>query len=415
MRNCFRIPLALVGLALFLPAAEGRLVINEVFYNVSPQGGNQFVELYNAGTNTVYLDGVILTDEASDGTEGVFKFPGSPGGTTLPVAPGAYVVIAVDATNATAGADWECYAGLTDTDNPAVPNLVIVSGSADLGLFSGGDNLILADGTDLTVPIDPLTVIDGMNFAGGGGELAPLGPSITDPNPFVYSPSGYSLGRCPDGADNNISSAAEFFPMPPTPGAPNICLQPTLNISSISITEGNSGAVTALVPVILFPAGSQAATVQFFTSNGTALAGSDYIATNGVLTFLPGVQTQFIRVVILSDTLSEPDETFTVRLINPTNATLGTAIASVTILDDDSAVPVSTSAFVFVSASLTVVTTRWESVSGAVYRLQASPTLLPAAWTNVGNIITAIAPITTAIDSNTTATTRFYRVLQLLP
>ncbi|MDZ7343569.1 MAG: hypothetical protein ONA90_03545, partial [candidate division KSB1 bacterium] len=115
------------------------------------------------------------------------------------------------------------------------------------------------------------------------------------------------------------------------------------------------------------------------------------------------------------DTLSEPDETFTVRLINPTNATLGTAIATVTILDDDSAVPVSTSAFVFVSASLTVVTTRWESVSGAVYRLQASPTLLPAAWTNVGNIITAIAPITTAIDSNTTATTRFYRVLQLLP
>ncbi len=394
-------------------AHAGRLVINEVFYNVSPQGGNQYVELYNAGTNTAYLDGKILTDNAGTGSEGVFKFPGTPGGTTLPVAPGAFVVIAVDATNATASANWECYAGITDTDNPSVPNLTLIAGSADLGFFTGGDNLILADGTSTNLPINPATVIDGVNFAGGGGDWAPIGPSVAEINPNATAPAGFSIGRCPNGADNDISSFAEFFAMTLTPGASNNCTQPALNISSISISEGNSGSVTAQVPVTLSPTGALPVTVQFFTSNGTASAGSDYVATNGVLTFSPGVQTQFVRVVILGDVVVEANEQFTVRLQNPTNATLATAIATVTILDDDGSPPVVTSAFVSVSGFPPALTTRWESVSGFVYRLEYSPALLNPVWTNVGSVVTALSATTTQVDTNPASTTRFYRVLQL--
>lgn len=389
------------------------MVINEVFYNVSPQSGNQYVELLNAGTNTAYLDGKILTDNAGTGSEGVFKFPGIPGGTTLPVAPGAFVVIAVDATNATASAHWECYAGITDTDNPSVPNLTLITGSADLGFFTGGDNLILADGTSTNLPISPATVIDGVNFAGGGGDLAPIGPSKAETNPNATAPSGFSIGRCPNGADNDISSFAEFSAMTLTPGVSNNCTQPALNISSISVAEGNSGSVTALVPVTLSPTGALPVTVQFFTSNGTASASSDYVATNGFLTFAPGVQTQFVRVVILGDVVLEPDEQFTVRLQNPTNATLASAISTVTILDDDVSSPVVTSAFISVSGFPPVLTARWESVSGFVYRLEYSPTLLAPTWTNVGSVVTALSATTTQVDTNTPATTRFYRVLQL--
>lgn len=411
----FFILAALVFSSSLATAKAGRLIINEVFYNISPQGGNQYVELLNAGTNTAYLDGKILTDNAGTGSEGVFKFPGSPGGTTLPVAPGAFVVIAVDATNATASATWECYSGITDTDNPSVPNLTLVAGSADLGFFTGGDNLILADGTSTNLPISPATVIDGVNFAGGGGDWAPIGPGIAEVNPNATAPFGFSIGRCPNGADNDISSFAEFFAMTLTPGASNNCTQPALSISSISITEGSSGSVTAQVPVTLSPTGALPVTVQFFTSNGTALAGSDYVATNGVLTFSPGVQTQLVRVVIISDVSAEANEQFTVRLQNPTNATLSSAIGTVTILDDDGSPPVVTSVFVNVSGVPPALTTRWESVSGFVYRLEYSPALLSPAWTNVGSVVTALSATTTQIDTNSAATTRFYRVLQLLP
>lgn len=408
--------LAIVAvIAACIGAARAQLVINEVFYNVSPQGGNQFIELYNAGTNTAYLDGLIITDEAGNGTEGVFKFPGTPGGTTLAVPPGGYVVIAVDATNATASANWECYAGPPDSDNPSVPNLVLVDGAADLGLFQAGDGVILANGLDTTIPIAPATVLDGVNFGGGDGELAPLGPNISDPNPFATAPVGFSIGRCPNGVDNNTSSAGEFYAMTPTPGAANQCGMPVLFIFSLSVTEGNAGAVTASVPVTLSQTSAMPVTVQFFTSNGTAVAGSDYTATNGVLTFPPGTWSNNIRVVVLSDTTPEGDEQFTVRLINPTNASLGTAIATVTIVDDDGFAPAHTGVFLSVAGAPPAMTTRWESVSGMVYRLEASPTLLNPLWSPISSPVTATAPLTTLVDTNAAATTRFYRVITILP
>ena len=393
-----------------LPVSAGRLVINEVFYNISPQGGYQYVELLNAGTNNAYLDGKIITDEADTGIEGVFKFPGTPGGTTLPVLPGQFVLIAVDATNNTIAADWECYAGPTDTDNPLVPNLVLVSGSLDLGLASFGDNVILADGTDTVAPIDPMTIIDAVNFAGGGGELAHIGPGIPETDASVSAPYGFSIGRCPDGADNNISSTADFYVMTNTPKAANNCALPAFTIHSTNVVEGNVGAVTTRVMVTLSPIGLSTASVGFFTSNGTASAGSDYAATNGLLVFSPGVQTQFINVIVFGDTTTEPDETFTVRLTGPTNATLASAIATVTILNDDGVT--FTSAFVSVRGGIGAVTTAWSSVSGALYQVQTTPTLINPVWTNLSSVVTALSANTSIVDTNVAFTTRFYRVLQ---
>ncbi len=83
--------------------------------------------------------------------------------------------------------------------------------------------------------------------------------------------------------------------------------------------------------------------VQYRTVNGTAIAGSDYTATTGTVSFAAGTTTltQTITVPILNDTLREPNETFTVELLpNPTNAVLGTAIsATAAITDDGDALP----------------------------------------------------------------------------
>ena len=45
----------------------------------------------------------------------------------------------------------------------------------------------------------------------------------------------------------------------------------------------------------------------YATADGTALAGSDYEAASGTLTFAPGETAKTIRVVVLDDGLDEAD------------------------------------------------------------------------------------------------------------
>ena len=76
-------------------------------------------------------------------------------------------------------------------------------------------------------------------------------------------------------------------------------------------------------------------TVNYATSDGTAIAGSDYTTTTGTLTFAANQINQTISVPILNDANFENTKAFNITLSSPTNATIGTAAASVTISDDD--------------------------------------------------------------------------------
>lgn len=110
---------------------------------------------------------------------------------------------------------------------------------------------------------------------------------------------------------------------------------PVLRISDVSVVEGDSGTTTALVPVWLSYPPAATVTVGYATVDGTATAGSDYLATNGLLSFPAGSTTNFIRVRILGDVLTEPDEVLFVNLFNVTNAVLGDPQGAVLILDRD--------------------------------------------------------------------------------
>lgn len=83
-----------------------------------------------------------------------------------------------------------------------------------------------------------------------------------------------------------------------------------------------------------------AASVSYATANGTALAGADYLAVNGTLTWADGdTADKTISVPVINDSLTEPAETFTVTLGNPVGVLLGSAkLATVTLTDGDSAV-----------------------------------------------------------------------------
>lgn len=112
---------------------------------------------------------------------------------------------------------------------------------------------------------------------------------------------------------------------------------PTLSISptTLSTTEGNSGTTNAVYTVTLSSASTSTVTVNYTTADGTAIAGSDFTATSGMLTFAPGEITKTIAVPIVGDTNGESSETYTLTLSSPVNATIVTATATGTITNDD--------------------------------------------------------------------------------
>jgi chitinase len=121
-----------------------------------------------------------------------------------------------------------------------------------------------------------------------------------------------------------------------TSGTIEVVSGPILNVSDVSVTEGNSGTLHATFTVTLSPANpTQPVTVNYATANGTAVAGSDYVAASGTLTFAPSVTTQTITVTVLGDTTNEQNETFAVNLSGATNAPIGDAEGVGTIVNDD--------------------------------------------------------------------------------
>ena len=80
---------------------------------------------------------------------------------------------------------------------------------------------------------------------------------------------------------------------------------------------------------------NQAATVRWATSDGSATAGTDYVAGIGTLTFAPGATSAEIAVGLLDDLVHEETEIFHITLSDPANATLAVSKASGLIQDDD--------------------------------------------------------------------------------
>jgi hypothetical protein len=120
---------------------------------------------------------------------------------------------------------------------------------------------------------------------------------------------------------------------------------PTLSINSVSTTEGSSGTKTLLFTVTLSPAvptGGTPVTVQYATADGTAIAGTDYGAVNGTLTFTAGVTSKTIGVPVYGYAGKNSDQTFTLNLSNPSgNAAILTGTGVGTILNGNNTVSIS--------------------------------------------------------------------------
>jgi aryl-phospho-beta-D-glucosidase BglC (GH1 family) len=114
---------------------------------------------------------------------------------------------------------------------------------------------------------------------------------------------------------------------PPPPA-----VSPTASIDHMTVNE-NSGTVTFTVT----RTGSLdlSSSVNYATANHTAVAGSDYTATYGKLTFAAGEVSKTISVRLIDDNGGEAAEAFQVNLSGGTNVIIGNSQALGTIIDND--------------------------------------------------------------------------------
>ncbi len=117
-----------------------------------------------------------------------------------------------------------------------------------------------------------------------------------------------------------------------------------LNFSSPSYTVNENGHL-ATITVVRTGILTNTVSVNFATSDGSATAGNQYVATNGVLTFSNGVTSQTFQVPIIDKNITGGSETVFLNLSNSsTNDLVVGSPSTLTILNNDGSVIVTAGA-----------------------------------------------------------------------
>ncbi|WP_181883661.1 putative Ig domain-containing protein [Sphingorhabdus pulchriflava] len=112
---------------------------------------------------------------------------------------------------------------------------------------------------------------------------------------------------------------------------------PNLTINDVTLNEGNAGITNATFTVSLSaPAGPGGVTFNIATANGSATAGTDYVAQSLTAQTIPAGSSTYIFTVLLNgDTLNEPSESYFVNVTSAVNAVVVDGQGVGTITNDD--------------------------------------------------------------------------------
>lgn len=192
---------------------------------------------------------------------------------------------------------------------------------------------------------------------------------------------------------------------------------PTVSFSSATYSVNENGGSVSVV-VNLNVVVNSPVTVDLAVVGGTATVVSDYSLAPGKLTFSPGETTKNIVVTIVNDSAVEGSETVLFKLNNVTNAALGTADATLTIVDDEPTPQTSTLAVTKTGSGTGKVTSAPAGIdcgstcsasftNGTAVTLTATPdaSMRFAGWSGACSGSTTTCQVT--IDAAKTATAAF--------
>ncbi|MBX3056033.1 MAG: family 16 glycosylhydrolase [Anaerolineae bacterium] len=281
------------------------------------------------------------------------------------------------------------FATISDTDPYALPGQV-----GDNGILSGTYNVTDWGGFGaLLTPAQNWSALDGVAlWVYGQNNGAPYTVEIQDGTPgnpvaerfqavvtddfsgwrLISLPfadffrGGFQEPGAPDDGLNLVEMRAWAFPLPATDasivlddlavyGDPS---QAELAVAFVQtgfqVTEGN----TAVITVTLNMTSSEPATVAYETVDGTAVAGTDYTAASGTLTFPPDTLAQTFTVTTLDNGSADGSRQLSLLLSDPVSVTLGYPHqTTLTILDDEEPNPANTKLVVIDDFELTELVT----------------------------------------------------------
>ncbi|NJN66639.1 MAG: hypothetical protein HC884_07930 [Chloroflexaceae bacterium] len=320
-------------------------------------GGDNYVWLKNHPNPTILVDtgGITLTYEQAwvnylldfpetDGPEGVLP--------TIPDDPENYPAYQpggegrirpyVPATiTPTVQFDRERYE-VDEMAGTATVTVTLSNASAETVLvdYLTGDDTAMA-GSDYT------TVSGTLTFAPGEMSQSFEVPILVNEEDDVREETVLLMLENPVQATLGITSEATLTIVDPT--ALDL---PRVRFSS-DMFEVHEEEGTATITVTLNMTFTHQVSVDYATSDGTAIAGSDYMTASGTLTFVPDETVQTFDVEILPNFGDAPEETVHLMLSNPVSATLGSSDrqATLTIID---ATPPTTPTVQFSSSTFSV-------------------------------------------------------------
>ena len=155
-----------------------------------------------------------------------------------------------------------------------------------------------------TSTIIELATVDDLAFGDNGSVTIELLPDTTGAGVNLqgkYTTPENWLGHTPEGGRSDRATVT----------ITNNDTKPGISIAPASASEGDSGSTTTMTfTVTLAKAVTEAVTVNYATSDGTAIAGQDYTAvSNGSVTIAAGTTTAEFTVSVTGDETDELDET----------------------------------------------------------------------------------------------------------
>jgi uncharacterized repeat protein (TIGR01451 family) len=207
-------------------------------------------------------------------------------------------------------------------------------GEGDTGLTTASFPLTLSEATPLPVSVH-LTTANGT--AAAGTDYLPAAGTVVIPPGTTNTTLDVSV------VGDRVFEPDEAFSVQLAGSVNAILVQglaaatienddvPGFSIEDMTVVEPENGARSAMFTVRLAP--PSGGTVSYSTIDGTAMAGLDYVAASGTLTFPPGTDFQTIDILINADADEESPESFAVELTNPSGAGLAHGEASGTIFD----------------------------------------------------------------------------------
>ncbi|MGB5700212.1 beta strand repeat-containing protein, partial [Muriicola sp.] len=242
---------------------------------------------------------------------------------------------------------------------------------------TGGGTPVTGTGTI----VSPGETIPGIDLSGLGDGTINLSVTLTD-----------ALGNTGSAATDSVTKVSD-----------------AISINDVTQVELNSGTSLFIFTVSVDGGGNAASNINFTynTANGTATAGSDYVAVvGGTGTITAGTNSTTISVTVNGDTTVEGNETFLVNLSAPVNATINDAQGQGTITNDDTAGVIITPTSGLVTtedgeSDIFTITLTAQPTANVIIQLSssdtsegtvpASVTILPGQWnTGVDVIVTGV-------------------------